>query len=107
MRRCRSIKQSVQQKHAQICVSLIESENCPFGVNTTIELKNITATSDNTGKFLNQNIALKMLLLSDVVVMCLSPIVVIKANSSFRFVSLLHSLSGVNCQIFLSDFNKI
>jgi len=48
-------KHFVQHKHAQTCISLTGSKNCPLGVNTTIGLKNIAATSDDTGRLLSQN----------------------------------------------------
>jgi hypothetical protein len=50
------------------------------GVFTTIELQNRTATSDNTGTLLSQNISRQVQLLSDVAVLFLSPIVVTTQN---------------------------
>ena len=63
-----------------------KSKNCPFGVDTTIELKNIT-TSDNNGIW--RDVAT----LSDVVVVLLSSIVVLTPNGSFWDVPVSNSVS--------------
>jgi len=65
-------------------ISLTESntgttQKSPRAVNTMIELKNVTATSDNTG----QNTPRQMPLLSDVVVTFFSSIVVLLPNGNF------------------------
>jgi hypothetical protein len=57
--------------------------NLPFGVNTMIELQNITTTSDNTSTLLSQNTLSWMSLLLDAVVILLSSIVVLTPNGQF------------------------
>ena len=69
------------------------TQNLPFGVNTTIELKHITNTADNTGTLVSSNIPRWMPLLSNVVVIYLSSIVVLNANGQYLDSSLLHSVS--------------
>jgi hypothetical protein len=54
-----------------------------LGVNITIELKNITATSDSTGTLHSQNVHRQMPLLSYVVVTFLGSIVVSTSNGQF------------------------
>jgi hypothetical protein len=51
----------------------------PFGVNITIELKNITNTSENTGTLLSQNTSRQML----VGVISFSSITVLTPNAQF------------------------
>jgi hypothetical protein len=70
-------------------MSLTECNNSttrklPFGANTTIELKNITNASDNTGKLLSQNIPRQTPLLWEVAVFSGS-VVVVTPNGSFLF----------------------
>jgi hypothetical protein len=80
-------------------ISLIEydtgtTQKLPFGVNTTTEVKNITATSNNTGTLLQQNIPCYMQLLLNVVVIFLRSIVVLTPQvGNFRIVPQLHSMS--------------
>ena len=63
-------------------------QNCPFGVNTTIEFKYITTTIDNIG------IWRCMFLLKSVpiCVICLSSFIVLTPNDSWWIVPLLHSV---------------
>jgi hypothetical protein len=61
-----------------------QSKNCPFGVNTTIELKNVTpATYDNNGSWRGVSRLTSVLVLSDVVVKFLGSIIVLTSNDSF------------------------
>jgi hypothetical protein len=59
------------------------TQNLTFGVSTTIELKNVRTTLDNTGTLLSRNITHYMPLLSDIAVTLLSWIVVLTANRQF------------------------
>jgi hypothetical protein len=45
-----------------------QSKNLLFGVDTTIELKNVKTTSDNTGTFVSRNTPSQMPILSVLVV---------------------------------------
>jgi hypothetical protein len=68
-----------------------QSKNCPFGVNTTIELKNITITPDNTG------IQRGMLQLTSVpVVIFYSSVIVLTSNVNFWVVPLMHSVRDIS-----------
>ena len=68
-----------------------QSKNCPFGVNTTTELKNIT-TSDNTAIWQGVFQVTSVLVLSDVLVTLFSSIVI------FFFLS-LNLLIGLQLSI--------
>jgi hypothetical protein len=61
---------------------LTEIKKQSFGVNTTIELKDITTTSENTGTLLSQNVARQMPLLPDLITF-FSSFVVSTANEQF------------------------
>jgi hypothetical protein len=74
-RRWKHVAHQMQQWH--------NSKNLTFGISTTIELKNIRTTPDNTGTILTRNIAHYMPLLSDIAVILLSWIVVLTANGQF------------------------
>jgi hypothetical protein len=71
---------------------LAQSKNCPFGANTTIELKSMATISHNTGTLPSQNTPRQMPLLWDVVVILFSSIVVLTPNGHFWNVPLLHSV---------------
>jgi hypothetical protein len=72
--------------HAYILLTEYDTgttQKLPFGVNTTIELKNITATLNNTGTLFQQNIPCYMQLLLNVVVIFLRSIVVLTPSGKF------------------------
>ena len=74
---------------------LAQSKNCPFGANTTIELKSVATTSHNTGTRPSQNTPRQTPLLSDVVVTFFSSIVVLTPNGHFWNMPLLHSVKDM------------
>ena len=72
-----------------------QHKNCTVGVNTTVELKNITTTSDNKGIYWGMIQPTSVLVLLDVVIV-LSSIVVLTPNGSFWVVTLLNSVSVIH-----------
>jgi hypothetical protein len=62
---------------------LVQLKKLPIGVNTTVELKSIITSSDNTGTLLSQNIARYMPLLLVVVITFLSSIFVSTLHGKF------------------------
>ena len=60
-------------------------KNCPFLVNTTIEPKNVTTASDNTGTFVSWRISGETPLLSGAVVLLLRPNVALTRNGQFLY----------------------
>ena len=65
-----------------------QSQNCPFGVNTKIQLKNITKTSDNTSMGRGVFQLTRMPVLSDVLIY-LSSIAVLTPHDKFWVVLVL------------------
>jgi len=57
-----------------------------------IEPKNVTATSDNTGRLLNRNITCQMPFLWDVIFIFLSSIVLLTPNGQFLIFIFLSSI---------------
>ena len=82
-------------RHRSLNAALAQLKRVPFGVNTTIELKNITTTSDNTGTIVSRNILRLIPLLSNAVNIYFSPIVVLAPNGQLLIVPLLHSVSDM------------
>jgi hypothetical protein len=70
-------------------------KNWPLGVNTTIELKNIT-TSDSNGIQQGMCQLIHVPVLSDVVVTLFSSIVFLNPNGNFWALPLLHSVSDMS-----------
>jgi hypothetical protein len=70
-----------------------QSQNCPFGVNTKNQLKNITKTSDNTGIWRGVFQLTRVPVLSDVVLIYLSSPAVLTPYDNFLVVPVLHSVS--------------
>jgi hypothetical protein len=85
----------------------------PFVVNKTIERNNITATSDNTGTLLSQNILHQMSLLSKAAVIFLSSIVVrvltpngeVLDCATVAFSDQYHLALGIRSKYDFSDYN--
>jgi hypothetical protein len=71
-----------------------ESKNCPFEVNTTIELKNIT-TSDSKVIYQGTFQLRSVPVLSDVVVTFLNSVIVLSRSVNLCIVQLCHSLSNI------------
>jgi hypothetical protein len=83
------------------------TQKFPFEVNTTIEPKNITNTSNNTGTILSQNTPRQMPSLSEIFVIFLGSIVVLTQNGNFRIVPRLRSVSDMEHIPFVTSVGKL
>ena len=64
--------QSAGERSRSLNAELAQSKNFPFVVDTTIELKNVKTTSDNTGTFVSRNAPRQMPVLATLVVTLLA-----------------------------------
>jgi hypothetical protein len=71
------------------------TKKCPFGVNTTVELTNITTISNNIAVQWAMYLLTSVQVLSDIVVMFLISFLVLTTNSTFCVVPVLYSVSDV------------
>jgi len=70
-----------------------QSKNCPFVVNTTIELKNTETTPHKNGIWRGMFRLRSVPVLLDLVVTSFSSIIVLTPNGNFWIVPLLHAMS--------------
>ena len=74
---------------------MAQSKNCPFGVNTKIELKNIQSMPHKDGIWLGLFQLRSATVLSDVDVTFFSSIIALNPNRNFWILLPLHSLSNI------------
>ena len=67
----------------------------PVGVNTMIELKNMTTLSNDTSTLVSSSITHYLSLLSDAAVLFFNSIIVLTPNGNFWIVPILHSPSDL------------
>jgi hypothetical protein len=80
---------------AHLIAVVAQSKNCPFGVNTKIELKNIK-TMPHKNRIWQGMFQLRSVpVLSDVAVTSFSSIIALNLNGSFWILPLLHSVSDI------------
>ena len=89
----RTLHTSCQHQIAHLKAIVLQSNNCPFGVNTAIAHIHINCTSDNNDIYQGAFQLTSMPILSHVVVIFVSQIVVLTPNFNFWIVPLLHSAS--------------
>ena len=81
--------------HRSLNALVAHSKNCPFGVNTTIELIDVTTASDKNGIQRGVFQLTSVPVLSDAAVTFFSSILVLTPNCDFWIVPLLHSESDI------------
>jgi hypothetical protein len=84
-----------------------QSKNCPFGVNTTIELKHIETTSHKNGIWRGMFRLRGVSVLSDVVVTSLSSLIVLTSNGNFWILPLLHSVSEMTLLLYAFHYYRL
>jgi len=72
-----------------------QSKNCPFGVNTKIELKNIQSVPHKDGIWQGMFQLRSVTVLSDVDVTFFSSIIALNPNGNFWILPPLHSVSSI------------